>query len=92
MAKITIRFFNGDEAEWTLHDAMDLGRLAKDFAMVSGGWMSFGVASEQEEAGVADYGFVGVRMEHVASWHIEGMVDPKVAAALFAELQTFEDE
>jgi len=31
-------------------------------------------------------------MDEVASWHIDAMVDPSAAAALFAELETFEDE
>ena len=39
-----------------------------------------------------DYGFVGVRVGQIAAWHIDGMFDPSVAAALAADLQALEGE
>jgi hypothetical protein len=30
-------------------------------------------------------------MAQVASWHIDGMLDPGAAAALFAEIESFEE-
>ena len=52
--------------------------------------MSFGVVASSEAS--TDYGFVGVRVGQIASWHIDGMFDPSVAAALAAELQALEGE
>jgi hypothetical protein len=82
---------SGDEGEWELHYAMDLGELAKKFATASSdSMMSFGVVASSEAS--TDFGFVGVRVGEIATWHIDGMFDPSVAAALAAELQALEGE
>jgi hypothetical protein len=88
MARITVRFRNGDTSEWELHESMDLGNLATVLTQATGGRgvTSFGVASESGRS--TDYGFVGLAMADVISWHIDGMLDPEVAARILAELQT----
>lgn len=91
MGSIRIRYVSGDEDQWELHDAMDLGELARKFASASSdSMMSFGVVASSEVS--TDYGFVGVRVGQIAAWHIDGMFDPSVAAALAAELQALEGE
>jgi hypothetical protein len=93
VATLTIRFRGGDERTGTLHDAMDLRELARNFAKGSGsGELGFGVVSEEEGAGTNDFGFVGLRLDDVVFWHIEGLLDVAADAALFAELQSLENK
>jgi hypothetical protein len=45
MATITIRFKDGDQNDWTLHEAMDLRQLTRNFASANGrGEIGFGAA------------------------------------------------
>jgi hypothetical protein len=85
MATIRVRYSNGDEDTWEFHESMDVRGLIKILSLSTSPAVSFGVAAKA--GGTADYGFVGLRMEHVASWHIDGLLDPGQAAALWAELQ-----
>jgi hypothetical protein len=86
VASIHVRFVSGDEEVWELLDQTDVNRLVKVLAHPGpDAWISFPVASERE--GLAIYGFVGLSMADVASWHVDGMTDTSAAAALWAELQ-----
>ena len=50
MATVTIRFRDGDEETWNLHEAMQLGELARllTSSLARGSAVSFGVASHPE--------------------------------------------
>jgi hypothetical protein len=88
MATLWVRYVNGEEDGWELHDEIDLEELTKQLhRAVSGpsGMVSFGVKSREGAPGT-DYGFVGVRMSAVVAWRVDGLVDPARAAALWAEL------
>lgn len=87
MGTIRVRFNSGEEDEWDLLDQTNLGKLVKELAhpKAAGAWISFPVASE--ENATASYGFVGLSMADVASWHVDGLTDTSAAAALWAELE-----
>lgn len=91
MAKVIVRYTNGDEDEWELTEVVNLGTLVKTFASIGrDGMVSFAVTSEH--GGAADFDFVGVRTAELSTWRVEGLVDPGSAAAIWDELQRLDGE
>ena len=75
MATILVRYANGDEDDWELHEAVDLPGLVRKLSLThQGGAMSFSVVPKSGRS--YDFGYVGIRIDQVASWHIDGLVDP----------------
>jgi hypothetical protein len=87
MAHIRVRYKNGEEDEWLLHERMDLRHfvsfVGRAFARSDGG-TAFGIAPE-EGTFVADYGMVGVRWGEVVAWTIDGLVDDAALVGPWAE-------
>ena len=89
MATLWVRYDDGDEASWPLTDA--LAANLQDFVskMIHAGFerdlFSFPVVSDKGAPGL-DYCFVSLRMDHVVAWHVDGLVNETVAAALWAEM------
>jgi hypothetical protein len=86
VAKISVRYLNGDEDEWELHDAMDLDRLVQVLTRASAtSTVSFGVPAPA--GGSTDFDFVGIRVGQITSWRVHGFFDLGSAAALWHELE-----
>ena len=58
--------------------------------MVSPG-LSFGVAAEHQQT-LADYGFVGLRMTEIVSWHIDGLLESSDLIGPWLEAQDAGDQ
>ena len=77
MATVRVRYRSGETDEWTLNDQMKPDVVVKALTrmiMNSFPGVSFGVAVEHEQT-PADYGFVGLRNDELASWHIDGLLE-----------------
>ncbi len=86
MATLRVRFRDGDTDEWTMHERMDLGDLAKFLTESLGrpSIVSFGIASRSGDT-PADYGFLGLRMAEVIWWDLDGMVDEEALLGPWSE-------
>jgi hypothetical protein len=94
MATVWVRYDNGEIDSWQLTDeiATDVRKFVADMghAGFANNLFSFPVMPEEGTVGT-DYGFVSLKMERVIAWHIDGLVNPAAAAALWAELQGLGD-
>lgn len=84
MATLRVRYRDGETDEWSLSEQMDLQELAKTFhfAMGQGNCVSLGVETRTGHEGV-DYGFMGLRMDDVVMWEIDGLLDEARAASVW---------
>jgi hypothetical protein len=88
MATLKVRYRDGSEEDWELHDAVRLRELAARLNVALAGQsptVAFGVAAESGDS--TQYGIVILRLADVTMASIDGMTDEGSAAALFAELE-----
>jgi len=86
MATLSVRFRSGDEAEWEIHERVDLRRAEYRIAnaILGGRPVVVGTAS-RGAATPADFGRVGINASEIASWHIDGFVDDAALLGPWAE-------
>ena len=90
-----VRYKSGAEDDWEIHSAMDLKELSNRLAegLVSPG-RAIAVATMPDDATepspASDYGRLWLRMDEVACFHIDTLMDERSAAGLFAEIQSLE--
>jgi hypothetical protein len=92
MANLEVRFKDGSTAEWELHETFDLDNLVGLIARLSGTseTVSFSVPAKDGLSG--EFGFVGLRMDEVVSWEVNGLFDTTNGAAMWSELQALSQE
>jgi hypothetical protein len=75
LATLHVRFRDGSEQTFELHERMDTKGLARSLTkgMAAGSVHSMGIAAEYGET-PADYGLIGFGMADVLWWRIDGMV------------------
>jgi hypothetical protein len=75
MAMLRVRYATGGTDEWSLHEQMVLEDLCKLLhkGMASKNIVAVGIVSPSGEE--VDFGFVGLRMQDVVMWEIDGFVD-----------------
>jgi hypothetical protein len=94
MATLTVRFVNGDTDSWRLTDALaaDIDDFVLKLISASARDQVFSFPVTVEEGGAGtDYGFVSLRLPEVVFWHLDGLVNQAVAAALWAEMQSSDE-
>jgi hypothetical protein len=90
VASMWVRYENGDTDEWRLTDAVatDLNDFATRAQHCSAVDDVFGFPVTPEEGtGGTDFGWVCLSMSKVVAWHLDGLVNPAAAAALWVELE-----
>ncbi len=89
MAKLWVRYDNGETDDWDLTD--ELGKDAAKFvadmghAGHTGNIFGFAVMPDEGIPGT-EYGFVTLRMDRLVAWHVDGLVNEAATAALWAEI------
>lgn len=84
MATLRVRYRSGDTDEWDLHERMPLQDLGRTLATTvgPGRMVSFGVASPS--GAQTDYGMVGLKLDDIVMWHIDGFVDDEFILSAWA--------
>jgi hypothetical protein len=79
MPKLWIRYRNGDEDTWLLHERTDYEELHKvlmDALRGGGGEVEVGVQGRSnEEVNEVEYTWVGNRIDDVSAYAMEGLID-----------------
>jgi hypothetical protein len=91
MATLRVRYRDGSEDVWSLHEQMPLRGLGDGLhrAMRPGGGISFGVESKSGE--LHDYAMVALRMDDVIMWELDWFVDEERLASWWQPLGEGED-
>jgi len=86
LATLQLRFRDGSEQTFELHERMDTKDLARSLTngMAARSVHSMGIAAEYSET-PADYGLIGFGMADVLWWHIDGMVHENALLGPWAE-------
>lgn len=76
MGTLRVRFRDGSDEDWPLHDRMKLHDLRNYLfrAQLKGTPVCFGIASPSPQT-EADYGYVSFTMADVLWWELDGLVD-----------------
>lgn len=83
MATLRVRYRDGSEDEWELHERMQLEPLARAMheRMARGGGVAFGVESRSQRP--SDFAFIGLRFSDIIMWEIDGFVDEEWLATIW---------
>ena len=88
MATLRVRYRDGSEDVWNLHErGAPLNELARTLHERNGreASVAFGVESRSEKT--PDYAFVGLRMNEVVMWEIDGFLDEEFLASVWEPKQ-----
>jgi hypothetical protein len=88
MAKLRVRYRNGETDEWELHERMDLKRLGGQLTKAMDGSIALRFGTASETGAPSDYATVALRMSDIIMWTIDGFVDDAALIGAWAEMDS----
>jgi hypothetical protein len=87
MATLRVRYRNGETDEWEIHERMKALEVTETLWKGMNGFVSFTSISHPTSA-AAEFGRVGLRMNEVSMWQVDGLLDFPTDVGVWAEGQT----